>query len=102
MTSEQTPDEIAQDTRIAAYLEGEPTPAELAARERFLVREAVLRALHASYKEVQAARRLVTEAETRQRVAVKTALEHGVSAVEVAEHLGVSRARVYQIRDGRR
>ena len=34
--------------------------------------------------------------------AVRTALERGVTAQQVADALGVSRARVYQLRDGKR
>lgn len=35
-------------------------------------------------------------------VAIRTALSSGVPAAEVAELAGISKARVYQIRDGRR
>jgi len=47
-------------------------------------------------------REAVTVAEGKLQAAVQDALEAGVSAVDLAARLGVSRARVYQIRDGRR
>lgn len=37
---------------------------------------------------------------TRQR-AVVAALDSGITAVQIAESLGVTRARVYQMRDGK-
>lgn len=42
------------------------------------------------------------DAEPRLPEAVRTALARGMSATEVAEVLGVSRSRVYQLRDGKR
>lgn len=51
---------------------------------------------------VEAAREDLTTAEANLRRSVREALADGVQAVRVAEVLGVSRARVYQLRDGRR
>jgi len=50
---------------------------------------------------VQAARAAADEAPERLREAVRTALEAGVSGPRLAEALGVTRARIYQLRDGR-
>lgn len=63
---------------------------------------AVIRRVRDSREALEWATQTVTEAVTEQRAAVQAALESGVSAVDVAEVLGVTRARVYQIRDGRR
>jgi DNA-binding CsgD family transcriptional regulator len=49
-----------------------------------------------------AARVQLASAETDLQRAVATTLATGVPATTVAEILGVTRARVYQIRDGRR
>jgi len=52
---------------------------------------------------LEAAREAVAEADAQQRDAVLQALSTGMVAVrEVAAVLGVTRARVYQIRDGPR
>lgn len=48
------------------------------------------------------AEQTVKGAETFLRNSVRQALKEGMPAVRVAEVLGVSRARVYQIRDGKR
>ena len=51
---------------------------------------------------LQGAREGLSDAEANMRRAVQEALEDGVPAARVAQVLGVSRARVYQIRDGKR
>jgi hypothetical protein len=48
------------------------------------------------------ARDVVTRYEDRLAGEVRAALRAGVSAADVADAAGISRARVYQIRDGRR
>jgi len=47
-------------------------------------------------------RRKTAEAESMLAASIRDALEIGIPAAEVAELAGVSRARVYQIRDGKR
>lgn len=47
-------------------------------------------------------RRAASIAEDEFASAVRMALHNGVPATEVAQLAGISRARVYQIRDGRR
>jgi len=47
-------------------------------------------------------RRMVASAEETLATAIRAALSAGVRATEVAQLAGISRARVYQIRDGRR
>lgn len=49
-----------------------------------------------------AARKELEAAEHALHVAVRTELERGEKATTIAEQLGVTRARVYQLRDGRR
>lgn len=51
---------------------------------------------------VRAAKIAADEAPTRLQEAVRRALEVGVPAAKLAEELGLSRARVYQLRDGTR
>lgn len=51
---------------------------------------------------VREARQDVSEAEEFLQDAIRQALAGGHRAVAVAEAAGVSKARVYQIRDGRR
>jgi hypothetical protein len=45
---------------------------------------------------------MIRQLDTELTELVKQALAEGHSAIELGEILGVSRARVYQIRDGRR
>lgn len=45
--------------------------------------------------------RLRNEADDQRRAAVTAALDAGISPVAIADSLGVTKARVYQIRDGR-
>jgi hypothetical protein len=52
-------------------------------------------------KAVRDARRQIAAAKTAQQEAVTAALAAGISPVVIAGELGVSKARVYQIRDGR-
>ncbi len=47
-------------------------------------------------------RRVASIAEDELASAIRIALRSGVPATEIAELAGISRARVYQIRDGRR
>lgn len=63
---------------------------------------AVLRRVRDSRVALDWATQAVAEAAAEERAAVQAALASGVSAVDVARILGVTRARVYQIRDGRR
>lgn len=51
---------------------------------------------------VQYARRELADTESALRDSVREALKEGMAATRVAEVLGVSRARVYQLRDGKR
>jgi hypothetical protein len=51
---------------------------------------------------VQAAKAALDAAPETLSAAVRSALEAGVSGPKLAEALGVTRARVYQLRDGRR
>lgn len=58
---------------------------------------------------VQTSAKLLQDYRERARVAedelardIRTALAEGVSATQIAEAAGITRARVYQIRDGRR
>lgn len=51
---------------------------------------------------LEGARESVRDAESNVRRAVQEALEDGMPATRVGKTLGVSRARVYQIRDGKR
>jgi len=100
--SPQSTDRLAQDLRIAA-LEGDPTSAELTERARYFAHQRASRTVRDTRAVIEAAREAVAEADARQRDAVREALATGLLAVvEVAEVLGVSRAQVYQIRDGRR
>jgi len=48
------------------------------------------------------ARARTAEAEEFLHDAIRGALANGVRAAEIAEAVGISRARVYQIRDGKR
>ena len=59
------------------------------------------RLLAAVLKARQRARRLRAEAKTLQQEAVKAALSAGVSPLAIAAELNVTKARVYQLRDGR-
>jgi hypothetical protein len=60
------------------------------------------RALRQSTEDVTAARQAAADEDTAWRYMIRAALADGVPVVEVAELTGISRARVYQIRDGRR
>ena len=64
--------------------------------------EPALARVHDAQEDVLAAREALSTADAELSQAVQVALLHGVSAVQLAEALDVSRARVYQIRDGRR
>lgn len=59
------------------------------------------RLLAAVLESRQRAQRLRAEARTLQRDAVTAALSAGVSPVAIAAELHVTKARVYQLRDGR-
>lgn len=48
------------------------------------------------------ARAKADEAEKHWQSVIRIALSQGASATEIAEAAGISKARVYQIRDGRR
>lgn len=61
-----------------------------------------LLAVEAAALKVDGARERLSDAERELRDAVVAALAEGTRATDVADVLGVSRARVYQIRDGRR
>lgn len=50
---------------------------------------------------VRRSKQRIIDAKADQRVAVTEALAAGVSAQSVAEALGVSRYRVYQLREGK-
>lgn len=54
------------------------------------------------FDRMRAARALRTESDTQLRALVNEAFETGHTWQEIAECLGVSRARVYQIRKGTR
>lgn len=58
--------------------------------------------VHAAHVALTEARERVAAAEDELTQAVRVALLVGASAVDLAEVLGVTRSRVYQIRDGRR
>ena len=64
--------------------------------------EPALARVHDAQGDLDEARRAVKAAEAERAQSVQVALLHGVSAVQLAEALDVSRARVYQIRDGTR
>ena len=64
--------------------------------------EMAIEQLVISRDELDDARQTVRSAEDRLRSDVRDALLDGVPAARVAMVLGVSRARVYQIRDGKR
>lgn len=51
---------------------------------------------------LEAARTELQDAEHNLHLTVRSALERGEKATAIAELLGVTRARVYQLRDGRR
>lgn len=51
---------------------------------------------------LEAARTELQDAEHHLHLAVSAALRRGERATEIAALLGVTRARVYQLRDGRR
>lgn len=53
-------------------------------------------------KRLQEAREAVARKEDDVAEAVRAALAEGATASDVAKAVGLSRARVYQIRDGRR
>lgn len=53
-------------------------------------------------RELQALRAATEDAEQAWRAAIRSALHAGQRVVDVAEAAGISRERVYQIRDGRR
>jgi hypothetical protein len=59
-------------------------------------------AVEAARDRLTAARQELEAAEHALHAAVRTALEQGEKATTIAEQLGVTRARVYQLRDGRR
>ncbi len=56
----------------------------------------------AKARQLAAARRRVEACEEELAVAIRGALAEGTAAAAVAAAAGISRARVYQIRDGRR
>lgn len=58
--------------------------------------------VHDAQQALIEARAALTRSEEELTQAVQVALLAGARAVDLAEVLGVSRARVYQIRDGRR
>jgi DNA-binding phage protein len=62
------------------------------------IREDVRRAASALIEQ----RRTVAQAEEEFASAIRGAVHLGVPVAEVAELAGITRARVYQIRDGRR
>lgn len=64
--------------------------------------EPALAWVHDAQEAVVAARDALSTADAELSQAVQVALLHGVSAVQLSEVLVVSRARVYQIRDGKR
>lgn len=51
---------------------------------------------------VEDASRALAEAEQERDEAIRTAVKAGVSVISIANAAGLSRARIYQIRDGRR
>lgn len=51
---------------------------------------------------VREARGALAEAERRRDEAIRTALEQGVPVTQIASATGLTRMRVYQVRDGRR
>lgn len=55
----------------------------------------------AALNRVREADRSIEDSKRRLRAAVAAALESGVSAMQIASTLGVSRSRVYQIKDGK-
>jgi len=58
--------------------------------------------VRAAAKNLAAARRREQDAETKLRDAIQGALAEGHGATAIAAATGLSRARIYQIRDGRR
>lgn len=61
-----------------------------------------IRSVADAAEELRLLREAADKAERRWRAAIRAALDAGVSPTEVAEAAGVSRPRVYQIRDDRR
>lgn len=70
------------------------------ARGTLIDGSAAARTLAAAHADVALARCRVTQAEQQLTAAMKVALDDGVGATAAAKALGLSRARVYQIRDG--
>ena len=64
--------------------------------------EASAPAAVAALAEVEAATAARSEAERTWREAVRSAVAAGVPVIAIAAAAGVSRERVYQVRDGRR
>ena len=62
----------------------------------------MIRAVREVRDEAREARERAAEAEAGLQSFVGAALAHGVPATRLAEALGLSRARIYQIRDGKR